>query len=404
MLRLPSAADGFVTTLVREPTARSSDAWRGRMPVTMMESPPNRSARKAPSWKAKGKILTKKKKKKRAAERRTSAQQEQASPPMAEGAAGDAEGMITSSYVPLQKVNYPGSLFDDSWQFGPDDEVVWVRMGGSRVTEEVRSFAAPREAQRRRAKRAMASIDRPTADGVRRCGARPGAHTAPSRGRACSRPLAPRAHRPAPALGPPARGRRRRQSSNRPGTRGGDVSLRASSRARARARHGGRVVALAAVARCRRRAQAREAGEDYWIDPADMVSQRPRQPAVPLNVTAGQISEERLKDEITRPYTQNWITCVVVAVEPRRCAGGSARARRVRARQDRDHAVRRAELDRGVVTESAAARGRRCPPPVLPLPPSATPRVPVSASHRATRSRGFSTRGVRVFCACAWSA
>ena len=144
------------------------------------------------------------------------------------------------------------------------------------------------------------------------------------------------------------------------------MSHSARRRARARARRGGRVVALAAVARCRRRAQAREAGEDYWIDPADMVSQRPRQPAVPLNVTAGQISEERLKDEITRPYTQNWITCVVVAVEPRRCAGGSARARRVRARQDRDHAVRRAELDRGVVTESAAARGRRCPPRAPP--------------------------------------
>jgi len=52
-----------------------------------------------------------------------------------------------------------------------------------------------------------------------------------------------------------------------------------------------------------------ELGEDYWIDPADIVPHTERKPR-----PESQVSDERLLEEALSPYKQNWIGWISVSV------------------------------------------------------------------------------------------
>ena len=52
-------------------------------------------------------------------------------------------------------------------------------------------------------------------------------------------------------------------------------------------------------------ANAIEAGEDYWIDEAELKKQKER--AKPPKRKEGQVTDEKLWDEVLSPYRQNWI-------------------------------------------------------------------------------------------------
>ncbi|CAJ1970297.1 unnamed protein product [Cylindrotheca closterium] len=53
---------------------------------------------------------------------------------------------------------------------------------------------------------------------------------------------------------------------------------------------------------------AKEAGQDYWIDPDDLKKERQREEAVKnRNAVEGEVPKEKLMSEIVAPYKQNWI-------------------------------------------------------------------------------------------------
>jgi hypothetical protein len=52
----------------------------------------------------------------------------------------------------------------------------------------------------------------------------------------------------------------------------------------------------------------KEAGEDYWIDEKDYVSEQLRQQAIKnRKAMKGEIPKEKLWSEVKAPYKQNWI-------------------------------------------------------------------------------------------------
>ena len=61
------------------------------------------------------------------------------------------------------------------------------------------------------------------------------------------------------------------------------------------------------------RSSAREAGEDYWIDPDDLrrATERAERIRPP---DPGQIPEEKLWTEVLSPYKQNWIGLISVSI------------------------------------------------------------------------------------------
>ena len=53
---------------------------------------------------------------------------------------------------------------------------------------------------------------------------------------------------------------------------------------------------------------AKEAGQDYWIDPDDLKKERQREEAVKnRKAIEGEVPKARLMSEIAAPYKQNWI-------------------------------------------------------------------------------------------------
>eukprot|EP00980_Cylindrotheca_fusiformis_P014452 scaffold3857_cov127-Cylindrotheca_fusiformis.AAC.9 len=53
---------------------------------------------------------------------------------------------------------------------------------------------------------------------------------------------------------------------------------------------------------------AKEAGEDYWIDPQDLEKERAREEAIKNRKSLeGEVPKEKLMSEVTAPYKQNWI-------------------------------------------------------------------------------------------------
>eukprot|EP00804_Cyclotella_cryptica_P007887 CCRYP_001454-RA/>CCRYP_001454-RA protein AED:0.05 eAED:0.05 QI:180/1/1/1/1/1/3/622/196 len=57
-----------------------------------------------------------------------------------------------------------------------------------------------------------------------------------------------------------------------------------------------------------RRRDAVEAGLDYWIDESDLAKERERKIAVRnRKAMEGEISRDRLREEVVAPYKQNWI-------------------------------------------------------------------------------------------------
>ena len=57
------------------------------------------------------------------------------------------------------------------------------------------------------------------------------------------------------------------------------------------------------------------AGEDYWIDEKDLRESQEREKAVKnRKAMEGEISQEKLKDEIVAPYKQNWIGIISVSI------------------------------------------------------------------------------------------
>lgn len=57
-----------------------------------------------------------------------------------------------------------------------------------------------------------------------------------------------------------------------------------------------------------------EAGEDYWIDEADLQKSIQRKIALKnRKLQEGEISQEKLKTEVVAPYKQNWIGLVSVS-------------------------------------------------------------------------------------------
>jgi len=58
---------------------------------------------------------------------------------------------------------------------------------------------------------------------------------------------------------------------------------------------------------------AREAGEDYWIDPEDLRRAEERE-ALNRARDPGQIPEEKLWIEVLSPYKQNWIGLISVSI------------------------------------------------------------------------------------------
>ena len=53
---------------------------------------------------------------------------------------------------------------------------------------------------------------------------------------------------------------------------------------------------------------AKEAGQDYWIDPEDLEKERRREEAIKnRKALEGEVPKEKLMSEIVAPYKQNWI-------------------------------------------------------------------------------------------------
>lgn len=53
---------------------------------------------------------------------------------------------------------------------------------------------------------------------------------------------------------------------------------------------------------------AKEAGQDYWIDPQDLEKERVREAAIKnRKALEGEVPKEKLMSEVTAPYKQNWI-------------------------------------------------------------------------------------------------
>lgn len=53
---------------------------------------------------------------------------------------------------------------------------------------------------------------------------------------------------------------------------------------------------------------AKEAGEDYWIDPTDLEKERQKEEAIRnRKALEGEVPREKLMSEIAAPYKQNWI-------------------------------------------------------------------------------------------------
>lgn len=56
------------------------------------------------------------------------------------------------------------------------------------------------------------------------------------------------------------------------------------------------------------RSKSIEAGEDYWIDEADLQKYTQREQAIKnRKAMEGEISKEKLQQEVVAPYKQNWI-------------------------------------------------------------------------------------------------
>lgn len=56
------------------------------------------------------------------------------------------------------------------------------------------------------------------------------------------------------------------------------------------------------------RSAAKEAGQDYWIDPQDLEKERLRGEAIKnRKALEGEVPKEKLMSEVTAPYKQNWI-------------------------------------------------------------------------------------------------
>eukprot|EP00977_Amphora_coffeiformis_P022451 scaffold10861_cov180-Amphora_coffeaeformis.AAC.38 len=60
------------------------------------------------------------------------------------------------------------------------------------------------------------------------------------------------------------------------------------------------------------KAEAKEAGEDYWIDEKDLQKQAER--SKPPKRLEGQVTDEQLWGEVLSPYKQNWIGLFSVVV------------------------------------------------------------------------------------------
>ena len=58
---------------------------------------------------------------------------------------------------------------------------------------------------------------------------------------------------------------------------------------------------------------ARELGEDYWIDEEELRRQREREAQIRAR-DPGQIPEEKLWIEVLSPYKQNWIGLISVSI------------------------------------------------------------------------------------------
>ena len=56
-----------------------------------------------------------------------------------------------------------------------------------------------------------------------------------------------------------------------------------------------------------------ELGEDYWMDEEEYKREKEREEARKLNAP-GQISEEKLWNEVLSPYKQNWIGFISVTI------------------------------------------------------------------------------------------
>jgi hypothetical protein len=63
-------------------------------------------------------------------------------------------------------------------------------------------------------------------------------------------------------------------------------------------------------------ANAREAGEDYWIDMEELQRQQEKEAATRKRRAEqpGQMSDEKLWTEVLRPYKQNWIGYISVTI------------------------------------------------------------------------------------------
>jgi len=56
------------------------------------------------------------------------------------------------------------------------------------------------------------------------------------------------------------------------------------------------------------RSRSVEAGEDYWIDEEEMKKSLERKHAIKNRQSMeGEISQQKLRDEVVAPYKQNWI-------------------------------------------------------------------------------------------------
>jgi len=63
------------------------------------------------------------------------------------------------------------------------------------------------------------------------------------------------------------------------------------------------------------RANAIEAGEDYWIDEADLKKSIERDQAIQnRKAMEGEIPQEKLRTEVVAPYKQNWIGLFSVGI------------------------------------------------------------------------------------------
>ncbi len=63
------------------------------------------------------------------------------------------------------------------------------------------------------------------------------------------------------------------------------------------------------------RAKKVEAGEDYWIDEAELQKSLARKIALKnRKASQGEISKEKLKTEVVAPYKQNWIGLFSVGI------------------------------------------------------------------------------------------